>query len=382
MRILNVTYDDLRNPWLAGGGAVRGHEINRRLAGAHEISVLTGNYPGARDETVDGVLYRRVGAAGPYWYSRMTFTAGLPGVLRASTCDLLVNEFSPFAPCLVSSSPGRPVVHVFHHILGRHALRKYPIVGLVPHIFERVCFSRARNAVAVSPGIQRALQRYLSPSCRTWCLPSGVERALFDMDPQDGGYLLFLGRMDVYMKGLDLLLESFAGIRQKYEIPLKIAGRGTERSRRRLRRQAAAWNLGGDVEFLGAVDEARKRDLLAGATVVCLPSRFEGWGLTAVEAAAAGKAVVGTDIPGLRDAVIHEVTGLLTPPENPQAFTEAVVRLLDDPVLRADLGRQGRERAKRFQWDRVAEDWEDILLTIMGSAASPAAEQAPRGQRG
>ena len=74
------------------------------------------------------------------------------------------------------------------------------------------------------------------------------------------------------------------------------------------------------MEIIGSVEEERQGELLRRALMVCVPSRYEGWCMVAVEAAAAGKAVLGTDIDGLRDAVRHDETGVLVPPEDVGGF--------------------------------------------------------------
>ena len=344
---------------------MRAHEINRRLVPRHDITVLTGYYPGAKTETRDGVQYRRLGTSGIYLGSRLSFTMALPFVRMQSAYDLVVNDFSLFAPCFAATRPGRPVVHILHHILGTHALRKYPVIGVLPLLAERVGFSQARAAITVSPSVQQALRQYLHPACRTWYVPNGVASQLFDVEPADRGYLLFLGRLDIYMKGLDVLLTAYAQVRQVHPIPLKIVGHGAKESRQQLQKQVRKLHLTSCVEFLDQVDETQKCELFGGATLVCQPSRFEGWGIVAVEAAAAGKAVVGTDIPGLRDAVVANETGLLVPPDNPEALAAAIRRLLDDPELRQSLGQRGRERARQFDWDVIATEQEQVYQAVL-----------------
>ena len=74
MKICHLIYDDVRNPWLGGGGAVRAREIYRRLAERHEITLISGSYPGsAPDEVIDGIRHLRVGAAHSYASSRLSY---------------------------------------------------------------------------------------------------------------------------------------------------------------------------------------------------------------------------------------------------------------------------------------------------------------------
>jgi glycosyltransferase involved in cell wall biosynthesis len=104
------------------------------------------------------------------------------------------------------------------------------------------------------------------------------------------------------------------------------------------------WQRQGKITWLGP-----RRDiaaLLATAHIACQPSTYrEGLPKSALEAMAAGKPLVATDIPGCREAVIHNVTGLLVPPRDPPALAAALKTLIDDPALRARFGAAARQRA-------------------------------------
>ena len=84
--------------------------------------------------------------------------------------------------------------------------------------------------------------------------------------------------------------------------------------------------------------------------------------MVAVEAAAAGKAVLGTNIDGLRDAVRHDETGVLVPAEDVHALAAGMRALIADEPRRRALGAAGRAWAGRFGWDRLAEDLESVYL--------------------
>ncbi|HXG61673.1 MAG TPA: glycosyltransferase family 4 protein [Planctomycetota bacterium] len=115
------------------------------------------------------------------------------------------------------------------------------------------------------------------------------------------------------------------------------------------------WMREGVVEWTGWVTDMP--GLLARSHVVCLPSYREGLAMTILEAMAAGKPVVTTDVPGCRDAVTHGREGLLVPPRDPAALAEALRTLIRDPGLRERMGAAGRARAVReFSAERVCEE--------------------------
>jgi glycosyltransferase involved in cell wall biosynthesis len=142
-------------------------------------------------------------------------------------------------------------------------------------------------------------------------------------------------------KGLDVLLEALARPALRgAELRLWIAGEGPERHR--LEQLIAARGLASRVRLLGRRED--KADLLAACDLLVLPSRREGLGVAALEAMACARPVLASRVGGLADAVAHERTGLLVPPEDPDALAAALARLLADPALRDRLGAAGPAR--------------------------------------
>lgn len=94
----------------------------------------------------------------------------------------------------------------------------------------------------------------------------------------------------------------------------------------------------------------------AAANVICLPSYREGLPKSLIEAAACGRAVVTTDVPGCRDAITPDVTGLLVPVKNAVALADAIQKLIDEPELRKRMGKAGRSLAEReFAIEKIVE---------------------------
>jgi len=111
-----------------------------------------------------------------------------------------------------------------------------------------------------------------------------------------------------------------------------------------------SWDEEGSVEWWGQRDDMA--EVLRRAHVVVLPSYREGLPKALVEAAATGRPIVATDVPGCREVVRHEWNGLLVPVRDSAALAEAIGRLLRDPAERARLGARGRERVEYEFSDR------------------------------
>ena len=108
--------------------------------------------------------------------------------------------------------------------------------------------------------------------------------------------------------------------------------------------QLQEWNDEGIVKWLGYRTDVA--DLLTQVHIVCLPSYREGFGKVFVEAGAALRAVVATDVPGCREAVEHQVNGLLVEPKNSEALAAALIEVLENDQLRLRLAKEGRRRAE------------------------------------
>ena len=353
MNILHIIYDDSSNPWCGGGGALRAVSVNERLARNNRVVVLTGNFPGARNERIEGVDYVRVGFGFSYLVSRISFTLLIAWYMRRFDSDIVVNDCSFFAPCFADLYTRRPVVNIIHHIMGSHAVRIYLLFGIFPFLAEKLLLKTAKCIVTPSKRVKMDIQtRHQGKVISN--IPNGISEDLLQLDPEEGDFILFLGRIDIYMKGIDILMASFSRIRNR-NTRLKIAGSGKRGDVRRLRGLIKAHQLEERVAYLGRVDGQEKLELLRTCLFVVMPSRFEGWGMVALEANAAAKAVAGAAIEGLTEAVADGKTALLVAPENVEKLAEAIDRLIEERELRASLGNQGRAWARRFSWRTVSE---------------------------
>ena len=127
--------------------------------------------------------------------------------------------------------------------------------------------------------------------------------------------------------------------------------------------QLEEWRQEGLIELLGYRDDIAS--LFAAANIVTLPSYREGLPKVLVEAAACGRAVVTTDVPGCRDAIDPEVTGFLVPVRDAQALADRLQVLIEDPDLRKQMGAAGRELAVRaFAVEKIVEQHLDAYTQL------------------
>jgi glycosyltransferase involved in cell wall biosynthesis len=336
----------------AGGGSVRTHEINRRLAAdGFDVTVLTTRYPGWDERIQDGVRYVPIGLGDGG--NRLTRLAGYVAQLpmevhkRHAAADLVVEDFfAPFSSVAAPLWTGRPTIGIVQWLHARQKAREYK---LPLHWVERLGVRSHRKLIAVSQGIADQLTA-MNPGVNVEVIGNGVNPAAWNVEPSQGKDILCIGRLEFTGKGLDLLIAAWSKAAPHTDGQLLIAGTGPDEAK--LRAAVEAAGLGGRVRFLGWLSGAAKFEALAAARLVVVPSRAETFGLVAVEALATGTPVIAFDIPCLRE-IVPAGAGWLVPAFDVGALAEAIRRHYPDPSLPA-VGRCGRDFAAGYDWDSLA----------------------------
>ena len=379
MRVLHLGFEHPRMPG-AGGGSRRTHEIDRRIVAAgHDVTVLTTNYPGAADSVIDGVRYVPVGwGRGTNRWTRLAgYVAGLPLAVRRhrGDADLVVEDFfAPFSSMAAPRWTGRPTIGVVQWLHAGDKARQY---RLPLDRVERAATRTHHRLIAVSAGTAEKL-RALNPRARVDVVGNGVDRALLDTPGGPGANVVYLGRLELEGKGLDLLLRAWHRVGAQVGGELLIAGGGAEEHR--VRRFVVDLGIRG-VRFVGWRDGEAKAALLAGARLVVVPSRAETFGLVAVEALAAGTPVVAFDIPSLREVVPPEV-GWTVPAFDVDALGACLVAASADEAGLAAKGAAAREFARGYDWDALAAAQLAIYEEEAGDGSSTREVGITPGERG
>ncbi len=252
--------------------------------------------------------------------------------------------------------PQTLVLGTFHAYREKNAGYKYG-----RRIFHRL-LGRLDGRIVVSEAAKGYIARYFPGDYRV--ISNGVDLARFgdhSLAPvpefADGRpNILFVGRLEK-RKGFIHLLRAFVEVQAKMpQARLIVAGAFDEKQMEPFAHQVEADGLQ-DVHFISWPPNDMLARLYRTADVVCAPSTgFESFGLILVEAMAAGRPVVTSDIPGYREVVRHEVEGLLVPPGDEESLAAALLRLLADKEEQERMGRNGRARAGLYVWNRVASD--------------------------
>ncbi|HET8526759.1 MAG TPA: glycosyltransferase family 4 protein [Actinomycetota bacterium] len=351
MKVLLACPYDWATP---GGVQVHVHDLAQALeARDHQTLIVA---PGAEPSPNGHVRivgrpvrlpYR--GTVAPISFSPRSWR-GVRAALESFGPDIVhVHEpFTPSTSMLAVLAATVPVVATFHAWLDRSRLMELSAPVL------RQIDRRIDAAIAVSEAAASFARHVRRGSIEI--VPNGVDVARFarPTDPLEGlptgRRILWVGRLDP-QKGFGVMVDAFARLaRELDDVYLLVAGEGRDRvALRSLARRAR-----NRVVPFGAVPNDQLPPYHAAADVFCSPAvGQESFGLTLVEAMAAGVPVVATDIPGYREVVRNGVDGLLVRPNDPEALAGAIRRVLSEPELASALAAAGRARAAEFAWDAV-----------------------------
>lgn len=247
-------------------------------------------------------------------------------------------------PVVVRHANDRPLRDAAYHRF---------LYGTLPAL--HVANSRATRATLL------ASAPWLDPA-RVEVVHNGVDPAAFAVPPADLGLpsgslaIGFVGRFDERKGVLDLAAAWPRAAAALTAAHLVLVG-GGEREPEMRRLLAGAPR----VHWLGVRKDVPA--VMRALDLVAMPSHWEGFGLVALEAMAAGRAVVAAAASSLPEIVRDGVDGRLVPPRSPEALAAALVELGSAPELRGRMGEAGRERAARdFSLDRMIDAFEELLL--------------------
>ena len=276
--------------------------------------------------------------------------------------DLVVEDFAaPFSSVAVPWLTSRPVIGVVQWLFAQQKTAEY---GIPFHFVERIGLASHRTLVAVSEDLANELRRR-NPRAQVSVIQNGLPDEAFLTRRRPRNDILYLGRLEIAQKGLDILLHAFARIADYTGRTLTIAGSGPDEVR--IRALAYSLGVGDRVYFSGRVSPSDRFDLLASAELVAMPSRYETFGMVAAEAVAVGTPVVAFDIPCLR-SILSPTSGVLVPAFDTNAFAAALVRVLNDDQLKWGLSDSGKATVSHLRWDGLAAVQETLYSHVLVAA--------------
>lgn len=369
MRVLYLSWRDRENPEAGGAETFTERTSEVLTQQGHEVTIFTASFPGASPRTHHGEVevVRRGSKFSVYLH-------GLWHVLRHSKeydVVLDVQNGVPFWSPLASKVPVINIVHHVHRdqwsaVFGRRIARLgwFLESKVAPYVYRNTRY------VTVSKSTRGELDELGVDPGRVDLVYSGNDRPA-DLDHYAGlprteaPTMLFLGRL-VPHKHVEQAVDILASRAMSHpDLELHVVGGGYWEDE--IAKHARARGVEDRVHLHGFVDESVKHELLARAWVVVMPSHKEGWGLTIVEAGLHGTPAVAYGFAGgPSESIVHGRTGLLA--DSVGEFEDHVIELIDDSVLRRDLGRTARLYASSFDWGRAGRRLESVIASVVGHA--------------
>lgn len=388
---MNVYVRQLSRELGRRGAAV---DIFTRAQDEHAPLIVASD-PGVR------VVHLRAGPAAPY--DKNWLLEHLPELVSHVRCfadgedlvyDLIHSHYwlSGAAALELRRAWGVPVVHMFHTLgaLKNRAARSHEERETQRRIeVERMISRDADALVAATPRDRADLVWHTGAEAKKIrVVPCGVDpvhfkphdldaaREMLDLPPAPHRFVLLVGRIEP-LKGIDALVQAIAMLHERHpswreRLSALVVGGGNEAERprwnteqKRLHALRTQLGVADAVRFVGAQPQSRLPLFYAAADVVTMPSHYESFGMAALEGLSCGRPVVATSAGGPACIVEDGVSGLLTPPDNPEALADRLERLLLDDQLRTEMGQAARQRAERFGWPSITCDIMDMYQELL-----------------
>jgi len=336
MNILMLNWRDVDHPEAGGAEALTDGILRHLAKQGHQVTLFTSRPPNRPKISRPSPNYTIVRAGFSwsvhllaiwYWYRHF----------RHRPFDIIIDQVHGL-PFMASWYTNKPVVIFIHEVASSlWFLLVPPPISWLGYWLERRLLTNLRhqNFITVSPSTKQELVQLGLPAASITIIPEAITLPDQPSQPNKDSTptLIYLGRL-VAHKQIDDLLLMLKII--SAEIPtthLWLVGTGHPTYINHLRQTINKLNLSSKVTIWGHVKDNKKYELLSRAHLHVTASPKEGYGLTVIEAATQSTPTVAYDVPGLRDAIKHNLTGLLASPNTPSQLAHATLALLKNQPL-------------------------------------------------
>lgn len=363
MNILILSWRGPKHP-NAGGAEISTHEHAKGwVRRGHSVTLFTSFYKGAKkEETLDGVWIIRQGEQilgvhfnALFWYL----------FHHHPKYDIIIDQFHgiPFFTPLYVKIKKLAFIHEVTKEVWR--LNPWPKpFNLIPaflgpsieHLIFKL-FYKSIPFMTVSDSTKKDLVSWGIPSKNIFVVHNGLNIPNFKKNPpkEKRKTVIFLGALSKD-KGIEDALKAFSMLNSySSDFQFWVVGKGDPRYLKKLKIQSKKIGISKRVKFFGFVSDKRKFELLSKAHVLINPSIREGWGLVVIEAAAMGTPTVAYNVPGLKDSVIHDKTGILCKNKSPKDLAKNIINILSDKRRYEKMCQEARQWSENFSWEKSSQ---------------------------
>lgn len=337
-----------------GGAEVFTYEVAKRWAACgHEVSLFTSKFPGCKnEEIIDGVRIVRAGGRFTVYRQAKRFYSKR---FRKEGFDVIIDEINTqpfFAPKFAKN--GEKVTALIHQLAREFWFYEtpFPVNYLGYHFLENRWLKQYVDVPTVTVSESTCKDLAGLGFKHVSVVPEGLNFEPLNTLPEKGSkqIVVFSGRLK-RAKRPDHAIKAFGIVKEKIpKAELWVFGDGP--FRKTLERIS-----GSGVSFFGSSGNVDRRELIKKSWVLMVPGLREGWGLNIIEANALGIPAVAYDVPGLRDSVRNNETGLLAESGNIRDLAEKTISILTDSLLREKLSVNALNYSKQFSWDKTADEF-------------------------
>ena len=344
------------------------------------------------------IIYLKAGSEKPYhkdrvWFHLPEFFSALQQfcILNKVSYDLIHSHYwlSGWVGLKLAREHGIPLLHTFHTLAcmknsatGSLGLREFPTRLRV----ERQLIERTDHLLVSSTREKKKItSSHAVPFDNVTLLPCGVDTELFrprsthqlkhNIPIPDKKFILYVGRIDP-IKGLDVLIKAMALVKAKFHknhtLQLLVIGgdlKNAVQSRHsqfnKLKRLTKSLQLDDTVSFLGAQPQDLLPYYYSAAEACVLPSRYESFGMVALEAMACGTPAIITTAAGISSFIQDGTTGFLVPEEDETALAETILREVYLNSSKQHLSMTVRKRAMDFTWNSIANQVHSLYNSLI-----------------
>jgi glycosyltransferase involved in cell wall biosynthesis len=376
MRLLHLQMD--YPPRMAGGTTIHTYQLAKaEVAEGHEVTVIAAAAKDApAEEMMEGVRVIRV--KGSY-----TLSSGRAATRVLKDVDI-VHGHGTCARGHLSRNPGFPTVVKMHNTwlgeLERHKRMGTPIpfsrkasMRLYTRM-DRYCVRHADHVIAISEVIKAETLRYGIPEGKVTVIQNGVDIERFDVSDKvrasvrkrlgysDSDVVVgYIGRVEPH-KNVGELVKAVQGLKGTTKVKLLVVGGGDALSGVK----SAASSLKGRARFTGFVNYDQVPQYYAASDIIVYPSVYEPLGNVVLEAMAAGRPILASDVDGIPEIFV-EGAGYLFEPKA-ASIRERLQELVDDPDLRRKMGEKGRSSVGANSWRNVARMTVTVCKKVLSKA--------------
>ena len=360
MNILILTlYASTKTEFSEGIGGAQEviHQLGKRwVKMGHNVRIISAyrdkNIP--KKEIVDGIEIERV-------CSFYTAIYGIKKVYKKyeEWADIVLENYTSY-PIYTPLYVRKSLFVIMHHLMGKEYIKASGLQGLIGYLSEKLIpyiYNRTKF-IAVSDFAKKQLLSIGIPEKNINVIYNGIDLDEYmPAEKSKDPLIFFVGNFIDGRKRVEDLIEAFKIVNKKIpDAKLVIAGYGGKREN--LIKKLIKNN--NNIEFLGRIDENKKKKLYQKAWIFVNPSIMEGFSLTALEAHACGTPVIAYKIDGL-ETVIDGVNGLVVKKINIKALANTIIKIVEDDKLRNELSRNARETSEMYSWDIAAKRYLDVF---------------------